>query len=315
MALQKTIQFGIEDTGLRWILLLVVVGVSFFVPAYSQVAPRLSADQEKLIVEEAPNEEAIAFGKTIIVKGSAKGALAFSGNVVIEGRVEGDVAAVGGSVFQKENSYVGGDIIVLGGTYHHEGKPSRGENKKTIVYAGYEQELRKIFEDPTTLFMPDFSWSFASQRLLSTLFWFVVGLGLTTLAPGAISRASARLKLSALKVSGLGFLGVLACSIGVVVALSFLPGYLGVFIGMMMLFLLGLAIVFGRVTLQAVVGKWLQKMFVPEKYHSESGAILIGAFFLTLLLSLPYFLAFATLALVSVSLGLVLTARSPKFGA
>jgi cytoskeletal protein CcmA (bactofilin family) len=75
-----------------------------------------------LIIEDAPEMEVFAFGKTVIVKKQAKGVLAFGGDVIVEGRVEGDVAAIGGSVTQKENAFIGGDVIIFGGTYRPKAK-------------------------------------------------------------------------------------------------------------------------------------------------------------------------------------------------
>jgi hypothetical protein len=78
----------------------------------------------------------------------------------------------------------------------------------------------------------------------------------------------------------------------------------------MVFLLLILAYVFGRVTLQLIIGKQLQKQFLPESKQSETLAILIGVIVWTIFLSVPYLWVFALLALISTSIGLVLTARS-----
>jgi hypothetical protein len=62
--------------------------------------------------------------------------------------------------------------------------------------------------------------------------------------------------------------------------------------------------------LQLIVGKQLQKKFLPESKQSETLAILIGVVVWTIFLSIPYLWIFALLALISASIGLVLTARS-----
>ena len=46
--------------------------------------------------------------------------MSLGGDVIVEGVVEGDVATIGGSVIQKAGSRIGGDVIVLGGTYRSE---------------------------------------------------------------------------------------------------------------------------------------------------------------------------------------------------
>ncbi len=92
--------------------------------------------------------------------------------------------------------------------------------------------------------------------------------------------------------------------------LNFLPNYINAIVVFMVFLLLILAYVFGRVTLQLIIGKHLQKQFLPESKQSETLAILIGVVVWTLLLSIPYLWAFAFLALISASIGLVLTARA-----
>ncbi|HSK74767.1 MAG TPA: polymer-forming cytoskeletal protein [Pyrinomonadaceae bacterium] len=268
-------------------------------------------DENTIVVEEAKEMEVFSIGKTVIVKREAKGVLALGGDVIIEGRVEGDVATIGGSVIQKENAFIGGDVIIFGGTYKPEaGQPLRNPGKQTVMYAGYEEELRNLTQSPSQIFAPQFSWSFLAQRILSVLFWFIVSLALTTIAPGAVSRAVARFQLSTLKVFGLGLLGIFVTTFGVLLSLSFLPNYVGAIVSLMAFVLLMLAYVFGRVALQASTGKWIQKRILPDKKQSETVALLIGAFVWALLLSIPYIWTFTLLALFAASLGLVLTARS-----
>lgn len=270
-----------------------------------------SPDETTLIIDDAPEMEVFAFGKTVIVKKRAKGVLAFGGDVIIEGEVAGDVAAIGGSITQKENAFIGGDVIIFGGTYRPESKnPLRNDGKETVMYAGYEEELRNLTQNPTQIFSPNFSLAFFAKSILLMLFWFVVSLALTTLAPGAISRAIARFQLSSSKIFAIGFFSFLATTIIVIVSLSVLPSYLSAIFGLMAFVLLMLAYVFGRVTMQVSVGKILQKQFVGEKNQSETLAIFIGVFVWTLLLSIPYVWTFALLALFAAGIGLVLTGRS-----
>ena len=109
----------------------------------AQTSVSLNPEQNTLIVEDARESDIFSFGKNVIVKQHAKGVLAFGGDIIIEGRVEGDVAAIGGSIIQKETAFIGGDVITFGGTYRHESKtPLRSEGRETIMYAGYEEEIR-----------------------------------------------------------------------------------------------------------------------------------------------------------------------------
>lgn len=303
------IGFGYQNLlGWRAVLLIAILFLACTSAAYSQIS--VSPEQNSIVVDDAPEMEVFSYGKTVIVKQRAKGVLTFGGDIIIEGRVDGDVAAVGGSVIQKENAYIGGDVIILGGRYRPESaNPLREASKETVMYAGYEEELRDLSQNPSAIFTPSFSWSFLAQRVLSVLFWFIVSLGLTTLAPGALSRAIARIQLSTLKVVGIGIAAFFVTTICVIGSLSVLPNYLSAIFGLMAFVLLMLAYVFGRVAMHLSVGKIIQKHILSERNQSETIAILIGVVFWTALLSIPYIWTLALLALFAAGIGLVLTAR------
>lgn len=278
---------------------------------YAQSASLDQPDDKTLIINDAKESEVFSFGKTVIVKQKAKGVLAFGGDVVVEGKVDGDVATIGGSVIQKENAFIGGDVIIFGGIYRTESaNPLRNPKKETVMYAGYEQELRALTQNPALLLSPNFSWAFLTQRLLAALFWFIISFALTTLAPGAVSRAISRFRLSTVKVVAIGFSAFLATTLSVIVCLSFLPNYVSAIVSLMAFVLLMLGYVFGRVALQLSVGKQLLKRFLPENKQSETLAILAGVLVWTFFLSVPYLWTLALIILLSSSLGLVLTART-----
>jgi hypothetical protein len=272
----------------------------------------VSSPQNTFIVEDAPDQEIVCYGKTVIVKQRAQGVLAIGGDVIIEGSVSGDVGAIGGSVIQKDGSYIGGDVFIIGGEYKSDvANPLREEGKKTVMYAGYEEELRDLTQNPAALFSPTFTLAFIAQRLLSILFWFVVSLGLATIAPGAVSRALARDPLSTLPLEGLGAAAFLVTTIVVVGTHSVLPNYLSAVFGLMAFGLVVLAYVFGRVALHMSLGRLLQK-HLPGSNKSEALAILLGVVAWTLLLSIPYIWTLALFMLFSAGIGLVLTARSQR---
>ena len=276
--------------------------------AFAQISV---SPENTVIVDDAADMEVFAYGKTVIVKNQAKGVLAFGGDVIVEGKVYGDVAAVGGSVIQKEGAYIGGDVIILGGKYKPENSnPLRESGRETVMYAGYEEELRELSQNPALLLSPNFSVAFLAQRVLSILFWFVVSLGLATIAPGAVSRAVARFQISTLKVIAIGAAAFFVTTIGVIASLKVLPNYLSAIFGLMAFVLLVLAYVFGRVSLSVSLGKLLQKRFLPDTNRSETWAILIGVIAWTILLSIPYVWTLALFVLFAAGSGLVLTARS-----
>ena len=262
-------------------------------------------------VNDAPEQEVYVIGKSVIVNKQAKGVLAVGGDVIIKGRIEGDVATIGGNVIQEKDAYVGGDIIVFGGTYKPESQnPLREPGKETVSFGMFEEELRNFGQNPTQIFSPSFSLSFLAQRLVLALFWFIISVVMTTIAPGAVSRAVARIQLSALKVCGLGAAAFLLISGLIIGGAIVLPNYLSATLGLMGMLMLLLGYVFGRVSLQISVGKLFQKHLLSDNNRSETLAILIGVLTWTLLLSLPYIWLLALFAVFTVGIGLILTGRT-----
>ncbi len=317
MAHSKTLKFNFAEINfslphLYAVMLLILLQVfSLFAQenvSSSAIAAAPQASANTITIDEVKDAQIFAFGKNVVIKKEAGDVLVWGGDITIEGRIEGDVAAFGGSIIQKEGAFIGGDVIIFGGTYRHESSvPLRIAGKETIMYAGGEESLRNLTQNPVHIFAPEWSWSFLAQRFLSTLFWFIISLALTTIAPGAVSRSVARFQLSTLKVVAIGCLGLMTTIFGVIIGLKFLPTYLSAIISLMAIVMLILAYVFGRVTLQVSAGKWLQKRLWSENKHSESATLLIGAFVWTMLLSVPYVWIAALFLLFAASIGIVLT--------
>ena len=151
-----------------------------FVAIDAQVAPAAQPTDDPYLVDGISDTMAYGLGRSIKITGTVKnsgGAIALGGDVIVEGTVDGDVAAIGGSVIQLEGSRIGGDVIVVGGTYHHGDKaPDRNPASMTIMYAGYEQELRDMMRNPLGLLTPHWSPTCIGLRLVTVLFWFVISL-------------------------------------------------------------------------------------------------------------------------------------------
>lgn len=271
-----------------------------------------AARGEELVIEGQHAGDVFGMGRSVRVRGDVRGVIAFGGDVIVEGRVEGDAAAIGGSVIQLNGSQVGGDVIVFGGEYRNEGG-GRGVGGKTLMYAGYEQELREVARNPASILTPEFSLAFIGWRLLAVLFWFIVSIALTAVSPGAVGRAAARLQLTLPRVALIGLVGALVLGPGVTSALHFLPPALAALVGVMALLLILLSYLFGRVVVNAATGRWLQRVLLSEDRRSESVALLLGAAFWAVILALPYVWPFVVFALVVLSLGLSLTARYRMF--
>src|SRR5712664_437371 len=256
------------------------------------------------------NTTVFGLGQSIRITGSVKeGAIAFGGDVIVEGTVDGDVAAIGGSVIQREGARIGGDVIVLGGIYHHgKAAPGRDPKSVTIMYAGYEDELRQVMRDPFSVLRPQLTAAFFGTRLLAVLVWFIISLALTAVMPNTVSRAVARLQLSSLRVAIIALIGTIVIGLGVPLLLLVLPSTIGAPILILALLLVLVSSLFGRVVIFAATGNWLRRRFFP-RIQSDSVALLLGVVFWVTLESLPYVWPFVIAGLIVVSLGLALTAR------
>lgn len=269
------------------------------------------ANEEVVVVDGVTDSTVFGIGRSLKITGTVKqGALAFGGDIIVEGTVEGDVATIGGSVIQRDGSRIGGDVIVLGGAYRPgEKPPNRNPAAMTMMYAGYEQELREIMRNPTGLLRPGWSLAYLGTRLLAVLFWFVVCLALTAAMPGTISRGIARIQLTSLRVAVIGVVGVVVLFVGVSLCLWILPETISVLVGLMALLFWIVAALFGRVILYAATGRWLQRKYVPIGKNSEAVALLLGTVFWVTLTSLPYIWPFVVCLIYVISFGLALTAR------
>lgn len=273
----------------------------------------LPDDQAPLVVDGMREADVFGWGQSIVVRGHVKhGVMAFGGDVIVEGVVEGDVATIGGSIVQREGAQIGGDVIVIGGSYRRSpATTAQGRNpaSTSVMFEGFETELRNIMRHPASLLAPQWSLAYLGSRVLGVLFWFIASLVLTAVTPGAISRAMTRLQLTNVRVAIIGFVGSILMTFGVVAGLSVLPTVIGALVGLTALIVLLLAYLFGRVAISAATGQWLQRKLFPEKYRSESIALLTGTIIWAVLLSLPYVWPLVGAGLLVASLGLALTAR------
>jgi hypothetical protein len=264
---------------------------------------------DEIVVEGRYAGDVFGRGKTVRVRGDVNGVIAFGGDVIIEGRVRGDAAAIGGSVIQLGGSYVGGDVMVFGGTYRQDNEAGHDPKARTVMVAGYEQELRDLVRNPASILTPEFSLAFVGWRLLAVLFWFVVSIALTAVTPGAVGRAAARLQLTFARVALIGLLGAVVVGPGVALALQYMPPAVSALVSITAFLLLLLSYLFGRVVIHAATGRWLQRVLLPENRRSESVALLLGAAFWAVALALPFIWPLLVFGLVVTSLGLALTAR------
>lgn len=307
-------------TGARqfWLFALGIVLLQLFAGvalASTVLTTRVSDDDKTFVVEDAPDQDIVAFGKDVEVRKSAKTVLAVGGDVIVYGSVKEDVAALGGSVIQKEQGYIGGHVVLIGGTYKHDAQePLRESGTQTVMIDAFGDQLRNAGQHPSQILSPTLTLGFLAQRVIVALIWFVITLVFTTIAPGAVGRAVARIKLSSLKIVALGA-GVLLIAFGLcVTSVATMPGYLWGTLVVMCLILLFLSYTFGKVALQVSTGKMIQKYLLSEANRSETLATLFGVIVWTMLLSLPYVWLIALFSVFTFGIGLILTGRTtPKW--
>jgi hypothetical protein len=308
---ESTFRISAAAPGCHRLIALVAAFLVLVISGYAQPANEAHpGDPHARVIEGVVNTTVFGMGQSIRITGTVKeGAIAFGGDVIIEGVVDGDVAAIGGSVIQREGARIGGDVIVLGGIYHHgKAAPDRDPKSVTIMYAGYEDQLRRVMRDPFSVLHPQLSAVFFGTRLLAILIWFVIALALTAAMPNTVSRAVTRLQLTSLRVAAIGFLGAVVITFGVLASLWLLPSIVGAAISLLALLLVVVSMVFGRVVIFAATGQWLRRLLLP-RLQSESVTLLLGVIFWIVCSSLPYVWPFVQAGLIVASLGLSLTAR------
>jgi hypothetical protein len=278
--------------------------------AHGQAPPEPDAgDPRARVIDGVISTTVFGLGESIRITGTVKeGAVAFGGDVIVEGSVDGDVAAIGGSVIQRAGSRIGGDVIVVGGAYNH-GSGARAPQSVTIMYAGYEDDLKRAMQEPFSLLHPQLTAAFFGLRLLAILFWFVVSLALTAAMPSTVSRAVARLQLTSLRVAIIGLVGSVVIVAGVPLSLWLLPPLVSAVVVIAAILLIIVGTLFGRVVIFAATGHWLQRRFPVLRAQPESVKLLLGVTLWIVLSSLPYLWPVVVAALIVTSLGLALTAR------
>jgi hypothetical protein len=303
--------FSLKQFELPRILAMFIWFLALIGGVYAQDVTTEANGEKVIVVNGVSDSDVFGMGHSVKITGRVKqGAMSFGGDVIVAGVVEGDVATIGGSVIQLPGSRIGGDVIVLGGTYRADDVPAnRNPASMTVMYAGYQQELREMMRNPSGLFSPRWTPTYLGTRCLVVLFWFVVALGFTSAMPGTISRGVARLQLTSVRVAAIGLIGVLVLFVGVLLCLWIMPEPVRVLIGLLALMLWLVASLFGRVILYAATGRWLQRKYVPLGRNSEAVALLLGTSFWVLLTSLPYVWPFMAAFILIISFGLALTAR------
>lgn len=292
------------------ILVLAVIGAL-------SLGDRAGARREEppLVVSEESEiiEDIVGVGQSVEVVGRVRGGvLALGGDVYVTGVVEGDVAAVGGSVRQIEGSRIGGDVVVVGGTYDHDGgREGRAEGSNTLIFAGDGTSLRDFFADPTReLLAPELTRAYVGRRLAAAFLSLLLALAIVGLAPRAVGRASERLATHPLRIAVIGLLGTIALLLLAGLALRLLPTPMAALVLVPLLVAVLATQVYGRVVAYFLIGRWLQRRALGERSRSQAVALALGVLVMAFAGSLPVVGAFVLFGMFILSTGVVLTARA-----
>lgn len=271
----------------------------------------LPASRGSLVIR--PDEtvsDVIVRGRQLEVLGRVDGSILVLGSdAIISGRVEGHAAVLGGSLIQEAKGVVGGDVIVIGGTYSRAPEaPSLSPEAQTIVIHEYGDYFREVFQHPwRRLFIPEMTPLYMGQRVLGLLFYFLISLVLIALVPVPLQRAMQILKHSYMSIGVIGLIGMLLAMLGLFLVIRHLPIELAATITLFALLLLFGAYMFGSLAVHLLVGRWVQEWLRRGSDRSNINALLYGMAVFALIFSLPVVGTLAALGLAILSFGVAVT--------
>ncbi|HXF42868.1 MAG TPA: hypothetical protein VNK26_03940 [Pyrinomonadaceae bacterium] len=258
----------------------------------------------QLIVNDAAEMQVVTVSKNVEIRGKAREVFVLGGDVEINGAVSGDVGVIGGNIHQKTGGYIGGDVIVIGGKYKTDDlAPLRQPDKQTTVINIFEDEIRETVTNPKSLLWPSYTPKALAAKAISMIFWFLVTLGIATIAPGAMSRAVYVLRSNKYRVLSLGIAGLSLLFIIAILASLVLPDSFGAVVWLLIFFLLFLVYIFGRATLHLYLGKLLSNRFSSFADSNDAATAAIGILAMTVILSVPVAWLIALFAAFAVGFG------------
>lgn len=263
---------------LTFLLLFLISGL---LPLQSQESFTMGKD---IIVEEDEvQENIIAFGGEVLVKGKVKQSVViFGGTVTISGEVGDLVLGFGSTMTLKSSAVVRGDVVSMGGTLDKEyGCTIEGDT----IYFKTSEDITKFLiqglRGPLIPFLLIF-------KFISVFIWFILALLITAFFPRQISFASAQIRKSFWPVFGTGFLSIVIFTGLVIFATLLSLVLIGIPI-LLSLVILGLIIkVFGRVVLFFFFGESIISSFGKGK-SSPILAVTLGLILVSLIKLIPIF--------------------------
>jgi hypothetical protein len=266
-----------------------------------------SSGDSVVIGKDETVSDIVVRGRSLDVLGQVNGSVLILGSdAVIEGRVERDATVLGGSLIQRNGGFIGGNVIVLGGSYTRtpDAAPLKPE-AKTIVIREYGEYLRDTFQHPwRRMFIPQVNPLYVGQRILGFLFYFLIALLLIALVPAQLNRANQALKYNYLRVGLIGFSGLSLSLICLLLLVRTLPIEVAAPVTLFVSLIMLGGYFFGSLAVHLLVGRWIQQRLRQGKDHSHINALLYGMALFAVLFSIPVLGMVAALALAILSFGI-----------
>lgn len=247
----------------------------------------------------AENQDIIKLGADInIPKGmTVRDVVAIGGNVTVSGRVEQDVIAVGGSVTLMANSYVGREIVVVGGKFMKDASAQVKGETSQVYMPHFLPSFMNVFKG---------GWLavWVAMKVLALLGFLGLAVLLIALMPAHLGSAAAALERSfaAMLIWGILWM-ILIVPIAVLLAISIV----GIVLIPIEVLIAALAMILGYIVAGMFVGK---KIFLSLKRAPLPFADAIAGILLLAIVSLVPFIGALVIAVFLVAgFGAVLTTR------
>ena len=249
----------------------------------------------------AKGHDIVKFANIEIPEGmTASDVVAIGGNITVSGRAEGNVVAVGGSVILKGRAYIGGEVVIIGGS---------------LTKDPYAEVAGKITEINVPHFIPLFgsfmkgTWIavWATISVMALLGFLGIAILLVALVPEHMAATVTALEKAFVNMLVRGILGIiLIVPIAVLLAISIV----GIILIPLEILLVALAFVIGYIAAAILIGRSI--LIALKKTPVPFIDAILGIFVLFLIGFVPIVGPLIKIVLLTAGFGAVLMTRFGK---
>jgi hypothetical protein len=253
-------------------------------------------------------QQVVALGRDVVVAGQALSDVAVvNGSVDVTGQVDGDLVVLRGDVRLAPSAKVGGDIYVVGGSFHAERGAHTGG--RMVAYPNAPNAWLTLLEGPTI------GAGFASRLVLGAKLavvasWAALLLLFFAASGRQVVETAEEVRREPLRSFFVGLTGVVSLVLTGLFLSALARGVLGApFV--VLIVLLGLVLkLWGTVAVFYALGDWLSRRVFRRRFQPLNAAT-IGLLVLGAVKFLPWLGIFAWYAATLIGVG---AALSSKFG-